>query len=554
MIFPLPIEAFGFFSKVYFKDNFNLVRMVILSISLYSSILTFPSLPYAYGFIDVFFSIGTQQLAQLSFINIGISFLVIASMILYYVTRKRETPLKKLYLLFAALLATCSMAFLVQTIGFSVQQWQPFSSYLWVGTAFLSTTSVVIFYRLFPQVLTLKNSYQLNQIIHEKTLALESANKKLRDNEALLTALINHNPDVIVMMDKNLTYQYINDSLASVTDTSAKAMIGKRPDEVFPNHTHTDLFIKSIQSVFASGESITYEVEANTETQGHSYFEMRLVPLTNITNEVAGVLSITKDITLSRRNQLQLRSTIEQMEQLNNRLERKRGLLQSFTNIVSHNLRSHTSSLNSLIGLYQRSNEPDRKEQLLQMVFKVAAQLNATITDLGEVLNINNNQQWHTLQFETVLKSQIDSLGAQILSTKADVTYNFEGCTAIDYPKIYLESIFLNLLTNAIKYRSSTRNPKIHFSTHKNEHGHIHLICKDNGQGIDLALYGHKIFSMHQTFHKNDDARGIGLFITKQQILSLGGSIHVDSRPDEGATFTIVFNDSPAERITIGDS
>ena len=102
----------------------------------------------------------------------------------------------------------------------------------------------------------------------------------------------------------------------------------------------------------------------------------------------------------------------------------------------------------------------------------------------------------------------------------------------------YFESIFLNLYTNSLKYFSHERNLVIEISTRtKNET--LIISFKDNGQGIDLERHGSKIFGMYKTFHKHKDAKGIGLFITKNQVESMGGTITVESEIDKGTTFNI---------------
>jgi signal transduction histidine kinase len=65
------------------------------------------------------------------------------------------------------------------------------------------------------------------------------------------------------------------------------------------------------------------------------------------------------------------------------------------------------------------------------------------------------------------------------------------------------------------------------------------LRIKDNGLGIDLEKFGDKLFQMYKTFHYNEDAIGIGLFITKNHIESLGGKVTVDSEVDVGTAFSI---------------
>lgn len=85
---------------------------------------------------------------------------------------------------------------------------------------------------------------------------------------------------------------------------------------------------------------------------------------------------------------------------------------------------------------------------------------------------------------------------------------------------------------------------KIWIATGLNNQGQVTLSVRDNGFGIDLEKFANKIFKLSQVFHKNTDSKGVGLYLTKTQIESLGGHITVDSRINEGTTFSVVFNPS----------
>ena len=128
------------------------------------------------------------------------------------------------------------------------------------------------------------------------------------------------------------------------------------------------------------------------------------------------------------------------------------------------------------------------------------------------------------------------------LLQEKNVKYNFEIPEDLNITAVpaYLESILLNLLTNSIKYSSPNRRPEINITTIiKNEN--IILNFSDNGQGIDLIRHGEKLFGMYKTFHEHEDAKGIGLFITKNQIEAMNGSIKVISEVDKGTTFILTF-------------
>ena len=98
----------------------------------------------------------------------------------------------------------------------------------------------------------------------------------------------------------------------------------------------------------------------------------------------------------------------------------------------------------------------------------------------------------------------------------------------------------LNLLSNALRYSYPGRNPIITLTCTK-EDNHQVLRVSDNGIGIDLSKHGDKLFGIYQTFNGNADARGFGLFISKNQIEAMGGKIEVESEIGKGTTFKIYF-------------
>jgi signal transduction histidine kinase len=76
--------------------------------------------------------------------------------------------------------------------------------------------------------------------------------------------------------------------------------------------------------------------------------------------------------------------------------------------------------------------------------------------------------------------------------------------------------------------------------------GEIVLYIKDNGVGIDLERNMHNLFGMYKTFHNNADATGIGLFITKYQVDTMGGHIGVESEVGQGTEFRVYFKANAA--------
>jgi signal transduction histidine kinase len=101
-----------------------------------------------------------------------------------------------------------------------------------------------------------------------------------------------------------------------------------------------------------------------------------------------------------------------------------------------------------------------------------------------------------------------------------------------------LNSVFQNLLTNAIKFRHPDRLPKISIGG-KVVGDKLELRLADNGMGIDLEKHGGKVFKMFTRLSTGVEGTGVGLFIVKRSITKLGGSIDVESEPGRGTTFLI---------------
>jgi PAS domain S-box-containing protein len=230
-----------------------------------------------------------------------------------------------------------------------------------------------------------------------------------------------------------------------------------------------------------------------------------------------------------------------QLEKFNQHLENKNRQLSSFAHIVSHNLRAPVSNLIVLKDFYKESTELNDKAMLFSKVEIVIDRLNLTLNELIDSLKIQGNKDimFDTVTFDTLFAKILAILDIQILDSKAVVTANFCEAPTIEYPKLYLESILLNLLSNAIRYRAPNRITQIHFRT-EIKNNEIILIVTDNGLGIDLKKYGHKLFGLNNTFHRHADSKGVGLFMTKTQIEAVGGSVTVESEVDKGSTFKII--------------
>lgn len=285
-----------------------------------------------------------------------------------------------------------------------------------------------------------------------------------------------------------------------------------------------------------SEKSQQYDLEYRMIAKDGSILWIRdIVNVIRENGKPVSLKGIMLDITKSKEAEKDLNNSFELVTEQNKRLL-------NFSYIVSHNLRSHTSNIQSISTLIETSESEEERFELIKMLQNVSNTLNETMLNLNEVVNIQTNINLiiENLNIKDNIDRILNILSEQIVFKKAIVQNNVAPEIFVKYNPAYLESILLNFISNAIRYSHPLRQPTIALNSYT-ENEKIVLEISDNGIGIDLKKYGDKLFGMYKTFHGNPDSKGIGLFITKNQIDAMGGYVTVQSEPNVGTTFKIYF-------------
>tara|TARA_R110002049_G_scaffold308552_1_gene512890 strand:- start:948 stop:3929 length:2982 start_codon:yes stop_codon:yes gene_type:complete len=214
----------------------------------------------------------------------------------------------------------------------------------------------------------------------------------------------------------------------------------------------------------------------------------------------------------------------------------------NFAHIVSHNLRSHTSNISMLLDLALQQDPNIINNDYYRNIKVVSDNMNETIYQLNEIVEINSKVS-STLTSQNLsenVQRALTTVDSLVRKNNAKLELELNGEINVLAVPAYLESIILNLITNAIKYKSPDRPVVLKIKSGM-EGDFAFLSIADNGLGIDLDRHGSKLFGMYKTFHSHPEARGIGLFISKNQIEAMGGHIEVESEMGKGTTFTTYF-------------
>ncbi|TVZ26786.1 hypothetical protein JM83_1776 [Gillisia sp. Hel_I_86] len=250
---------------------------------------------------------------------------------------------------------------------------------------------------------------------------------------------------------------------------------------------------------------------------------------------INGIVGNFRDVSEKKEAEINLNKSYQMV------MEQNRRLL-NFSYIVSHNLRSHSSNIQAILSLYNTTDIEDEKSNYIELLSKVGNALNLTLDDLNEVVSIGTNLDLKVepLNVNVFLDKTIELLEVQINRKAAIIRRDVPDEMVIDFNPAYLESVLLNFLTNALRFREPERKLEISIKGTR-ENGAWILFVKDNGIGIDMECHGDKLFGLYKTFTTAPNSRGIGLFITRNQINAMGGEIFVESKVGVGTTFKVCF-------------
>lgn len=376
--------------------------------------------------------------------------------------------------------------------------------------------------------------------------AIQDVTKQKQEEQRLrlLETVITQTKDAVMITDIDTSTNeipniiFVNSAFTDMTGYCSDDVIGKSPSMFYGIKSDVHEFARLKTSINKYKECFIETI--NYKKDGEEYWvNLSMIPVTNKEGEHSHWISIQRDVTEEK-------SKEKEKEQLIRELTQNNKDLKQFSYITSHNLRAPLSNLTGLLNLIE--DIPIENTELKEMIggfSKSTHLLNETINDLVKVIIIKDNPsiQKEKVLIKEVFENVFNQLSFLISINKPILKIELEEVTILNINKSYLESILLNLLTNSIKYRDPNKQLKVLISS-KIVGENLILTFKDNGIGIDLERNRDKIFGLYQRFHNYPDSKGLGLYLVKSQVETMGGSIVVESEVNKGTTFTITFKNN----------
>ncbi|AHM59062.1 PAS/PAC sensor signal transduction histidine kinase [Flammeovirgaceae bacterium 311] len=259
--------------------------------------------------------------------------------------------------------------------------------------------------------------------------------------------------------------------------------------------------------------------------------------LKELTEELA-----SSNTELTRANE-EIQSHLLELSQTNHQLTLINADLDNFIYTASHDLKTPISNIEGLMKLLVKnlSEEIAAKQDVqkpIQLIEASIERFKKTIVELTDIAKIQKEaEEVEILSIEKIVEEVELDLQPLIQETNTTVEKYFEKCPQLPFSPKNLKSIIYNFLSNAIKYRSPDRPPKITISCYL-EDGQPVLMVQDNGLGMQEKDLN-KIFSMYTRLHTHVEGSGVGLYLVKRIVDNAGGTLKVESGLDKGSTFKV---------------
>ncbi len=364
--------------------------------------------------------------------------------------------------------------------------------------------------------------------------------KEERRLKLLETVITNTLDSVLITNADNLIHPipqivFVNKAFADMTGFDQEELLEMSPFQLY-DLPENKVLLNELITAIAGKKTAETELKSIRKNGSNFWVRFSFVPVFDNEGEHTHWISIQRDVSKQKEQE-------KEREQLIRELSQNNKDLRQFSYITSHNLRAPISNL---IGLLQLISEESIENETTKLIIdgfsKSTHLLQETVNDLGKVVIIRDNpsiEKQHVDPNDSLNRVQ-QQLSNLLINLDLTLEVDYDPNVMLYVNRPYFESIIQNLFTNSIKYRDRKRSLIIKTTLHE-EGAFDRFTFSDNGLGIDLEKHGGKIFGLYQRFHNLPDSKGLGLYLVKSQIESMGGRIEVISTVGKGTTFIIDF-------------
>ena len=360
--------------------------------------------------------------------------------------------------------------------------------------------------------------------------------KQAEEGFRKLSLAVEQSPASVIITSPTGEIEYVNEKFCEVTGYSREEVIGKNP-RILKSGLQDKKFYEELWSTILNGKEWSGELR-NKRKNGELYWESALIsPLVNNNGDVTSFIAIKEDITERKREQEELIKAKEKAEEMSK-------LKSNFLSNMSHELRT---PLIGILGYAEFLAGELKDKELIDMANVIknsGRRLNQTLNNILDISKIESDKQKIDIEKFDLLRL----LDEQIKLFKP-VAENKELELRLETTEEKLEayvdeelfvSIITNLLSNALKY---TVKGSVIIAARKKEK---YAVVEVKDTGIGIAEEFHEIIfepfrQASEGLNRRYEGTGLGLTLVKKYMGLLGGTIYLNSKPNEGSIFTLKF-------------
>jgi PAS domain S-box-containing protein len=375
-------------------------------------------------------------------------------------------------------------------------------------------------------------------IISRDITAKKKASLALTDTNDRLNKILMSSQDWIWEVDANGFYTYCSDQIIHHLGYSAEEIIGKSPFDFMKDDEKIRVGLL-FQDIVANKWDIVDLENWNIHKDGT---EICLLtngyPVFDNNGALTGYIGVDKDITLRKRNELELHKINEDLLQKTEALTQLNSELERFAFVASHDLQEPLRTVTSFLHLLEKkfsSQIDSTAKKYIDFAVNGAERMKYLIRDLLEYSSSGKGIEDYTEVDLNQVVSDITQL-FEITKGEIDITYQIGKMPTVSAMNFKLNQVFQNLIGNAIKYRGEEK--LVIEITAKELEEDWQISVKDNGIGIE-PQYHDVVFELFNRLHTAADysGTGIGLAVCKKIVEMHGGKIWVKSKLNHGAEF-----------------
>ncbi len=358
---------------------------------------------------------------------------------------------------------------------------------------------------------------------------------KVNSLKSFYESILNHSPAKIAVFNPDLTLVYANEHLILKEKLWAKAL-NKTLDQIaYENAKEKDRILAiadSIKTSIAENRLVQYEETRNNDDGSIGQILRNVLPYFNSNNKLQHIIVSGVDIT-------DLKTIQNDVLEKNLELNKINGELDNFVYRVSHDLRAPLLSIKGILSLLFHTEKFDESvTEYLNLIQNSVLRLDETIQ---EILEYSRNARIE-VKLETFnVEEMVQEIFEDLKYTSVDeilFSLNIEGSSFIETDKSRLSTVLKNIIGNSVKYKKANADDSFVTFSIKRFEQFLEITVSDNGEGISEKSIS-KIFEMFYRGTSTSVGTGLGLYITKEIINKLNGTISLTSEFGIGTVVTI---------------